>query len=108
MLRWFVVGRRDLTPVGDLIDLVLGQVARSDVAPIVSLRQSWDVVAGEWSGKCRPTGLTAGVLTVEVDNGMVASMLRFAGPPIVAAAREHLGAEPKVERLNVRIARTKG
>lgn len=98
------MGRGDLTPVSDLIDLVLGQVARSDVAPIVSLRQNWEVVAGEWAKKCRPIGLTAGVLTVEVDNGMVASMLRFAGPGIVAAAREHLGAEPKVERLAVRIA----
>ena len=56
--------RRELAKVGDLIDSVLGKVARTGVAPVVRLRQQWEVIAGEWASKTRPIALNHGVHTV--------------------------------------------
>lgn len=95
--------RRDLTAVGDLIDAVLGKVARADVAPIVSLTRSWGEVAGEWAERCQPVGLRNGVLTVEVASGLDASMLRFEGDRLLAAASEHLRGTEQLARLAIRV-----
>lgn len=103
---WEPAKGSDLTAVGDLIDQVLARVARADVAPIVSLRRHWEVVAGDWAGRCRPVGLVGGVLTVEVSTGMDASMLRFSTQDLVEGVRNHLGADPSVDRVVIRIART--
>jgi hypothetical protein len=98
--------RRDLVAVGDLIDQVLGKVARADVAPIVQLRRSWDQVAGEWAVRCSPVGIRNGVLTVEVGSGMDASKLRFDGERLVTAARAHLAGDVAITRLAIRVRRS--
>lgn len=100
--------RRDLVAVGDLIDTVLGKVARADVAPIVRLRRSWEDVAGEWATRCSPVGIRNGVLTVEVGSGMDASRLRFEGERLLAGVRQHLAGEVAVTRLAIRVQRRQG
>ena len=97
--------RRELTPVGDLIDQVLGKLSRPDVAPIVDLRRNWDEVAGEWAARCRPVALAGGVLTVEVGSGMDASRLRYAGSGLLEGVRRHLGGAAEVVRLQIRVGR---
>lgn len=95
--------KRDLTKVGDLIDMVLGKVASSGVAPIVRLRRRWDEVAGEWSAKCQPAGIRGAVLTIEVTSGMDASMVKYAIPRLLDAVRRELGDDPKIDRIAVRV-----
>jgi predicted nucleic acid-binding Zn ribbon protein len=97
--------RREPAPVGDLIDLVLSRVAAANVAPIVRLRRQWDDVAGEWSVRCRPVAIRDGVLTVEVANGMDASLLKYATPQLLAAAAECLGDELVLSAISIRIQR---
>ncbi len=97
--------RRDLVAVGDLIDKVLGKVARADVAPIVQLRRGWDEVAGEWAGKCTPVGIRNGVLTVEVGSGLDASKLRFESERLLAGVRHHLAGDIAPSRLAIRVRR---
>ncbi len=103
-----VTGRGDLTSIGDLVDQVLGKLARADIAPIVDLRRNWAAVAGEWAARCRPVGLSGGVLTVEVASGVDASKLRFGANDLVAGVRRHLGEDHQVNRLHIRVARTGG
>jgi len=99
-----MMGRRDLTAVGDLIDAVLGKVAGASVAPIVSLRRAWPEVAGEWADRCRPVGLKSGVLTVEVASGLDASMLRYDTDRLLAAVTQHLGGTQPCTRISIRVA----
>ena len=95
--------RREPARVGDLIDVVLGKVARSGVAPIVRLRQRWDTLAGEWADRSRPVGLQGGVLTLEVASGLDASMLRYATADLLAEVRRELGDDVAVTRIAVRV-----
>lgn len=99
--------RRDLAKVGDLIDVVLGKVASSGVAPIVRLRQRWPEVAGEWSERSIPVAIAHGVLTLEVASGLDASMLKYAAPELLAAASAELGDAGLLRRVAVRV-RTQG
>ena len=95
--------RRDPERVGDLIDAVLGKVARSGVAPVVRLRQRWEVIAGEWATKTRPVALDNGVLSLEVRSGLDASMLRYAIADLLRAVQEELADDAAVTRITVRV-----
>lgn len=95
--------RREPARVGDLIDAVLGKVARSGVAPVVRLRQHWDVIAGEWAQKTRPVALDKGVLSLEVGSGLDASMLRYATADLLRAVQEELAGDASVTRITVRV-----
>lgn len=97
--------RRDPVAVGDLIDHVLGKVARADVAPIVRLRRQWDEVAGEWAGRCSPVAIRNGALTVEVASGLEASRLRFEGEDLLTSVRTYLGDDVAATRLSIRVRR---
>ncbi len=95
--------RRDLAKVGDLLDLVLGKVAREGVAPLVRLRQHWETIAGEWGTKSVPVAIRGSVVTLEVASGMDASMLRYAVPALLEAVRDELGDDPQIDRIVVRV-----
>ena len=95
--------RRELAKVGDLIDSVLGKVARTGVAPVVRLRQQWEVIAGEWASKTRPVALNHGVLSLEVRSGLDASMLRYEIADLLRAVQEELAGEVAVTRIAVRV-----
>lgn len=99
--------RRDLAKVGDLIDVVLGKVAKSGVAPIVRLRQRWPEIAGEWAERSVPVAIAHGVLTLEVASGLDASMLKYATSQLLAAASLELGDAIPLRRVAVRV-RTRG
>jgi len=96
--------RRDPKLVGDLIEEVLGRIARADVAPMVRLHRQWDETAGRWADKCRPVALGDGVLTVEVGNGMDASMLRYDAETLLGAVQQVVGEELPVKRLVIKVA----
>jgi hypothetical protein len=95
--------RRELAKVGDLIDVVLGRVASSGVAPVVRLRRSWEVIAGEWADRSSPVAITGGVVTLEVASGLDASMVRYALPDLLAAVQAELGDDPPIRRIAVRV-----
>ena len=95
--------RRDLTKVGDLIDSVLGSVARRGVAPVVRLRQMWPEIAGEWAERSQPVAINHGVLAVEVASGMDASMLRYATGELLSRVQSELAGAPEITRISVRV-----
>ena len=97
--------RRQLEKVGDLIDAVLGKVARSGVAPVVRLRQQWPQVAGEWADRSRPVAIERGVVTVEVGSGMDATMLRYDVAGLLESVRAELGDEVRITKISVRVGR---
>ncbi len=96
--------RREPALVGDLIEEVLGRIARADVAPMVRLHRQWEETAGQWADKCRPVALGDGVLTVEVRNGMDASMLRYDAETLLHDVQAVIGEELPVKRLVIKVA----
>ncbi len=98
--------RRELARVGDLIDTVLGKVAQGNVAPVVRLRRSWHRIAGEWAERSRPVAVARGVVTLEVESGLDASMLKYAVPTLQAAIEAELGGNPPIRRVAVRVRPT--
>jgi len=99
--------RRDtgMERVGDLIDTVLSQVAHVEVGPVMRLRTAWPNIAGKWAKVSSPVRLKDGTLTVEVDNGAVASKLKYATDDLVEAARRELGESIEISAISVRVGR---
>jgi hypothetical protein len=95
---------REPALVGDLIDGVLGRIARSDVAPVIRLRREWDDIAGRWAATCRVVAIRGDALSVEVDSGMDASMLRYESETLLQAVRRVLGDDPPLRRLSIKVA----
>lgn len=99
---------REPALVGDLIDGVLGRIARSDVAPVIRLRRDWDDIAGKWAETCRVVAIRGDALCVEVDSGMDASMLRYDAETLIDAVRLVLGEESTLRRLSIKVSGGQG
>ena len=76
--------RRDLEPVADVLDAVLGRFAgsatdnRGSLPKFHLVSTNWDTIANETWQQTRPVRIDdEGVLVVDVSSGAVASKLRF-------------------------------
>lgn len=99
--------RRDLSPLGDVLDVVLGRFAGPGHASRAELFSKWDDIAGPvWAGT-RPIKIdTKAVLVVEVPDGGVASRLRFEVSGLVARIAAELG-DGTVESVRLRVGRNR-
>ena len=73
-------GRRKgrMEPVGDLVGKVLGELGLDGVALAHRIGSEWPEVVGEQvAAHCRPLGLRAGVLEVEVDSPVWSQQLQL-------------------------------
>ena len=73
-------GRRKgrMEPVGDLVGKVLGELGLDGVALAHRIGSEWSEIVGEQvAAHCRPLGLRAGVLEVEVDSPVWSQQLQL-------------------------------
>ena len=73
-------GRRKgrMEPVGDLVGKVLGELGLDGVALAHRIGSEWPEIVGEQvAAHCRPLGLRAGVLEVEVDSPVWSQQLQL-------------------------------
>ena len=98
--------RRQLQPVGDVLDLVLARFAGPSPVARSALFEQWDSIAGAtWRGT-RPIELDPRqVLVVEVADGAAASKLRFETSRLVDRIEESLGSRI-VASVRLRVRRT--
>lgn len=104
---WEPKAPADPVVVGDLIDRVLGRIARGSPGAVLALRAAWRDVAGvRLADRSAPVSLEAGVLTVEVDDGGTASLLRFETANLIRRAAD-VCVEP-VSSVSFRVKRNRG
>ena len=84
---------RDLEPVSGFLDQVLRRFGMPDPVDLSRLVEEWPELAGEpWGTRSRPAGLDRGELLVEVDDGSVATLLRYQQAALVERLERQLGA----------------
>ncbi len=67
-----------MEPVGDLVGKVLGELGLDGVALAHRIGSEWPEIVGEQvAAHCRPLGLRAGVLEVEVDSPVWSQQLQL-------------------------------
>jgi predicted nucleic acid-binding Zn ribbon protein len=97
----------DLEPVGGFLDRVLEGFGMPGSTDLESLVDRWPELVGErWATRCRPAGLKAGELLVEVDDGSVATLLKYRRGELLEALEEGLGGRI-VTSVRIRVARPK-
>ena len=100
--------KRDLAPVGEVLDDVLGRYAGAPTEPTSTVLAHWDEVAGPSWRRARPVRVTPdGVLLVEVPDGGLATRLRYESETLVAAIGRELG-PGLVSSVRLRVDKTGG
>lgn len=96
----------DPVVVGDLVDQVLGTIAGGVTGSLLVLRRSWRDVAGvKLAERSRPIAMDRGHLTIEVDDGAAASLLRFEVADVRRRASDVLATPVASVSLRVRRSR---
>ena len=102
-------GRRQgrFESVGDLVGRVLGDLGLDGVALAHRIGSQWSAIVGpQIAAHCRPLGIRAGVLELEVDSPVWSQQLQLRKPELLAKLAEHLGADaPSELRFQVGYAR---
>ncbi len=95
------------TPVGDLIDQVLGDLGLDAVAQAHQIGARWEEMVGEHvAAHCRPLGIRGGVLELEVDSPVWSQQLQLRKPELLAALKRNFGSDaPQELRFQVGYAR---
>jgi predicted nucleic acid-binding Zn ribbon protein len=97
----------DLEHVGNDLEQMLRRLGMPDPAAAERLVEEWATVAGEpWAGRSRPAGLKDGVLVVEVDDGSVATLLKYQERALLERLARHLG-PGLATSVRIRVARRK-
>jgi len=104
-------GRRKgkMEPVGDLVSKVLGDLGLDGVALAHRVGAQWSEIVGEQiAAHCRPLGIRAGVLELEVDSPVWSQQLQLRKTDLLAKLEEHLGPDaPRELRFQVGYARVR-
>jgi hypothetical protein len=99
--------RRELAPVGDVLDLVLGRFAGTSQGASLEIFERWDEIAGPAWRRAGPVKIDEkGILVVEVPDGGVATRLRFETDALVAAIEKEVG-PGLVSGIRLRVARNR-
>ena len=84
---------RDLEKVGGFLDQVLRRLGLPDPLDLNRLVEEWADLAGEpWGTRSQPAGLANGELVVEVDDGSIATLLRYQQKTLIDRLESRLGA----------------
>lgn len=97
----------DLEPVGPDLDALLGRLGMPSLAEVGALVEGWSEIAGEpFGSRSTPAGLRDGTLTLMVDDGTVASLLRYSEPQLLDRLETRLG-PGVVTTITIRVGRPK-
>lgn len=99
----------DLQRIGEGLDAVLRRLGLPAADALQRLVEDWRSLAGEpWASRSRPAGLRRGELTVEVEDGATASLLKYQSAELLRRLEQGLGG-PLVEAVRLRVgSRKKG
>jgi hypothetical protein len=92
----------DLEPIGDSVEEVLHRLGIPAVASLARLVEEWAQIAGERWAVAEPVGLAAGVLVVEVGDGLHASLLRYDVAALLERLSNHVG-EGVITSVRIRV-----
>ena len=97
------------TALGDVVDLVLGDLGLDSVAKAHRIGQIWPAAVGEQiAAHCRPVGIRGEVLELAVDSPVWSQQLQMRKPEILAALARELGADaPRELRFQVGYVRSR-
>ena len=92
-----------MQPVGDLVGRVLGELGLDGVALAHRIGTDWpEIVGPQVAAHCRPLGLRAGVLEVEVDSPVWSQQLQLRKSELLQKLQERYAAEaPRELRFQV-------
>lgn len=98
-------GRRKgrMQPVGNLVSRVLGELGLDGVALAHQIGSAWpEIVGPQVAEHCRPLGLRAGVLELEVDSPVWSQQLQLRKTELLERLAERFGADaPRELRFQV-------
>ena len=97
-----------LEPVGDLVSKVLGDLGLDGVALAHQIGSRWtEIVGPQVAAHCRPLGIRAGVLELQVDSPVWSQQLQLRKTDLLAKLEEALGPDaPRELRFQVGYARS--
>ena len=97
----------DLEPLGESLDGILQRMGVPSPTDLARVTEEWrEVVPEPFATHARPAGLLEGVLTLEVLDGMSASLLRYRSRELVEALGRHLG-PGIVTEVRIRVGRSR-
>jgi predicted nucleic acid-binding Zn ribbon protein len=98
---------RDLERVSGFLDQVLRRFGIPDPVDLGRLVEEWEDLAGDpWGSRSRPAGLADGELLVEVDDGSLATLLRYQQGVLLDRLERRLG-PGLVTSVRIRVNRAK-
>jgi len=97
----------DLEPVGESLEGILRGLGVPSPTDLARVTEEWaGLVPEPFASRSEPAGLSGGVLTLEVPDGMSASLLRYRSDELIAALQRHLG-PGTVSEVRIRVGRRK-
>ena len=97
----------DLEPLGESLEGILRRLGVPSPTDLAKVTEQWaDLVPEPFAGHSEPAGLSDGVLTLEVPDGMSASLLRYRSDELIEALGRHLG-PGIVTEIRIRVGRRK-
>jgi predicted nucleic acid-binding Zn ribbon protein len=98
---------RDLERVGGFLDQVLRRLGVPEEVDVARLVETWEDLAGEpWGSRSRPVGLNEGELVVEVDDGSIATLLKYQQKNLLERLERRFGT-PVATSVKIRVSRGK-
>lgn len=74
---------------------------------VTRLVEAWEELAGEpWGSRSRPVGLNEGELLVEVDDGSIATLLKYQQKALLERLERRFGT-PVATSVRIRVSRGK-
>ena len=101
---WGEAPRRQLEPMDQLLDGVLGRLAQPGQAGLSAVLDVWEQAAGSGWQHAKPVRLDEGTLVVEVPDGLTASRLQFDTQRLIDTLRGTTSGA--VEKVRFRVAKS--
>ena len=96
---------RDLERIGGFLDQVLRRLGVPERVDVARLVDEWEDLAGEpWGSRSRPAGLSDGELVVEVDDGSIATLLKYQQKALLERLERRFGT-PVAASVRIRVSR---
>ena len=107
--RWIGdgAGMSELEQVGGFLDRVLRRLGVPEQVDVARLVETWEELAGEpWGTRSRPVGLHEGVLAVEVEDGSIATLLKYQQKSLLDRLERRFGTRVATS-VSIRVSRSK-
>ena len=97
----------DLEPLGDALEAILRRLGVPSPTDLARVTEEWSRVVPEpFASRSQPAGLSDGILTLDVPDGMSASLLRYRSEELIGALERDLG-PGVVSEVRIRVRRSK-